>query len=103
MAGSETVTRQVNPGKNSRCMGTCSKSMCSNPVCTEPPKIKPFAAKPLAALLLAAGHLQQNRTLAAKPLAAIICSEIDLLQVPIHQNSRAILFLDFIFHGRIRL
>ena len=57
----------------SRYMGTCSKSIRRDPVFTDPPKVRVFAAKPLeatfmplAALFLAAGHLQQNRTLAAK-------------------------------------
>ena len=65
-------------------MGTCSKSICSDPVCVDPQNLSPnFAAKPLAAepfsatfSPLAAGHLQQNRTLAAKPLSVTFYSEI---------------------------
>ena len=61
------------------------------------PYFKSFAAKPLAATPLvskfqplAAGHLQQNRTLAAKPLAATICSEMDHVQPNHLQQNRPV-------------
>ena len=119
-------------------MDICIKSICSDPVAVfncdpahaisfqiilGPSKCRQFAAKPLAAkpnaatffpltaLLLTAGHLQQNRTLAAKPLAvttctnnlqrkrslaATICREIDHWQLNYLQRNRRLAAEPFI-------